>query len=585
MSSVVEESPSQGGKRLNPNTELDFNPNNNTNTGTTNNNKGFVPNMEVREQLQNLSTATGPTVSSVSVTVIPPVLQISQPPDQEECDSSTSEYESFPDTASEHEDLEVENTTSKTFDESTSNVKPNVGSSSSVTNTGSLKCDSDSTTNETENTDVRKDWIQPESELQDKVIKQVEFYFSDANITKDAFLLKHVRRNKHGFVSIKLISSFKKIRKLTKDWKAVSFSLQSSVHLELNPEGTKVRRKKPLPEIDLSAPLRTVVVVNLHEDDLSVERVKDMFEHCGDVTLVRIVQPNKPFPPDVLKYIESHIGIRDKVVGLVEFEKLEAAQKAVKTMNSEYDWRSGLSVTLLVKVQSKKKGKEKHRDRERPEQGHLSGGDAESEKTKTRKKKKNKSKNRIDALSHDGGRSVTPSSSDCENSPSPNRRHTNKPIPIPNSHHLSPSGTPKSSPCQSPHGSPRGQRKFHGGRSSHVGSPHSGSPSSRGAYRGSASPHGSPELRRKVYEKSDKEGHSDSSNSPSPWFQRRRLLAAQAKDASPGSSPMLTRRMINPGSGAKPHMLGRDGVLRTPHGPEQSKGFYDGKGRGGPVVM
>ncbi len=55
---------------------------------------------------------------------------------------------------------------------------------------------------------------------------QVEFYFSDANICKDKFLLKHVKRNKEGFVSLKLISSFKRLKHLTKDWRQVpSFNL------------------------------------------------------------------------------------------------------------------------------------------------------------------------------------------------------------------------------------------------------------------------------------------------------------------------------------------------------------------------
>ena len=49
----------------------------------------------------------------------------------------------------------------------------------------------------------------------------MEFYFSNANITKDKFLLKHVKRNKEGFVSLKLISSFKRVKHLCKDWRQV----------------------------------------------------------------------------------------------------------------------------------------------------------------------------------------------------------------------------------------------------------------------------------------------------------------------------------------------------------------------------
>ena len=60
-------------------------------------------------------------------------------------------------------------------------------------------------------------------DLCEKIVAQVEFYFGDANITKDKFLLKHVKRNKEGFVSLKLISSFKRVKHLTKDWRQVGF--------------------------------------------------------------------------------------------------------------------------------------------------------------------------------------------------------------------------------------------------------------------------------------------------------------------------------------------------------------------------
>ena len=45
-----------------------------------------------------------------------------------------------------------------------------------------------------------------------ETVDQIEFYFSDENLEKDAFLLKHVRRNKLGYVSVKLLTSFKKVR-------------------------------------------------------------------------------------------------------------------------------------------------------------------------------------------------------------------------------------------------------------------------------------------------------------------------------------------------------------------------------------
>ena len=53
----------------------------------------------------------------------------------------------------------------------------------------------------------------------------------------DAFMLKHVRRNKQGFVSIKLITSFRKVKAMSKDFQTVAYCLRHSDKLEVNEEG------------------------------------------------------------------------------------------------------------------------------------------------------------------------------------------------------------------------------------------------------------------------------------------------------------------------------------------------------------
>ncbi len=55
-------------------------------------------------------------------------------------------------------------------------------------------------------------WQPPDTELIQKLVAQIEYYLSDENLEHDAFLLKHVRRNKLGFVSVKLLTSFKKVK-------------------------------------------------------------------------------------------------------------------------------------------------------------------------------------------------------------------------------------------------------------------------------------------------------------------------------------------------------------------------------------
>lgn len=70
---------------------------------------------------------------------------------------------------------------------------------------------------ENDREELEPEWKPPDEELIRKLVDQIEFYFSDENLEKDAFLLKHVRRNKLGYVSVKLLTSFKKAHGCSED--------------------------------------------------------------------------------------------------------------------------------------------------------------------------------------------------------------------------------------------------------------------------------------------------------------------------------------------------------------------------------
>jgi la-related protein 6 len=179
---------------------------------------------------------------------------------------------------------------------------------------------------------------EPDDDLCEKITQQVEFYFSDANITKDKFLLKHVKRNKEGFVSLKLISSFKRVKHLTKDWRQVAFAIKKcSDRLEVNDLETKVRRLEDLPAYDETTPSRTVVVLNLPMDRPTIEGVAEIFAACGEIVLVRILRPGNPIPADIKQYVAKHPEMTTKVCALVEYERTEFAQKAVHELNDTED--------------------------------------------------------------------------------------------------------------------------------------------------------------------------------------------------------------------------------------------------------
>lgn len=169
----------------------------------------------------------------------------------------------------------------------------------------------------------------PDDHMSEEIVEQVEFYFSNDSILKDAFLLKHVRRNKEGFVSLKLVSSFKRVRQLTKDWRVVGHAVRrKGKQIELNDECTKVRRIDPLPSFDETMPSRTIVACDLPMDKLSIEKVSDIFSKCGEIALIRILKPGMAIPVDVRQFMNKYPEMQQKECALVEYIESSAARNA-----------------------------------------------------------------------------------------------------------------------------------------------------------------------------------------------------------------------------------------------------------------
>ncbi|CAB1428934.1 unnamed protein product [Pleuronectes platessa] len=256
-------------------------------------------------------------------------------------------------------------------------------------------------------------WQPPDPELIQKLVAQIEYYLSDENLEHDAFLLKHVRRNKLGFVSVKLLTSFKKVKHLTRDWRTTAYALRHSKILELNEEGRKVRRQSAVPVFaSESLPSRMLL--------LKAERPLHSAgsEECA----------------------------------IVEFEEVEAAVKANEAVGSD-DGGANLLGLKVVLIGTKPPKKKVPKDRPREEGGM----------------RKSRSLNsRIRELQYHGDDSAC-SSSDTESNPTSPRlarksQSCNKLSPTTASisiqnNHLSPGISPRNSPWSSPRGSPCPQRK------------------------------------------------------------------------------------------------------------------------------
>ncbi|XP_037823661.1 uncharacterized protein LOC119612021 [Lucilia sericata] len=169
----------------------------------------------------------------------------------------------------------------------------------------------------------------PSDDLAAEIADAVEYYFSNDSILKDAFLLKHVKRNKEGYVSLKLVSSFKRVRQLTKDWKVVGNAVRrKSLKIELNDVGTKVRRIEALPNFDETMPSRTIVACDLPLDKLTIEKVSDIFSKCGEIALIRILKPGMAIPVDVRQFMNKYPEMQQKECALVEYLESSSAREA-----------------------------------------------------------------------------------------------------------------------------------------------------------------------------------------------------------------------------------------------------------------
>lgn len=194
------------------------------------------------------------------------------------------------------------------------------------------------------------DMVVPDDDLMGRIVAQVEFYFSDANVAKDKFLLKHIRRNKEGYVSLKLVSSFKKVKQLTKDWRVVSHSLnKKSSKIQINDLGTKIRRVDPLPDLEEVPITCAVLALALPLSKPSIQSVSELFSSCGDIAFIRVVRAGTAIPQDLKGLAAKHATLTETHCAWIEFETPEAA-KAATEMTTE----DGLKVVPILPEAQKK---------------------------------------------------------------------------------------------------------------------------------------------------------------------------------------------------------------------------------------
>lgn len=172
-----------------------------------------------------------------------------------------------------------------------------------------------------------------ESEMEQRIIQQAEFYLSEDYLMKNAYLLRQVARKRNGFLSIKFISSFKRMRELSQDWQTTAKALGKSEKLELSEDEMKVRRKVPLtPFISSIKSIKSVLVTS--SDELTVSGITSWLSNYGEIVYVQVIKPGMEIPDNLRAYSTKHSELGNRPVGVVEFDTPEAAHRCCRELDS-----------------------------------------------------------------------------------------------------------------------------------------------------------------------------------------------------------------------------------------------------------
>lgn len=102
------------------------------------------------------------------------------------------------------------------------------------------------------NTNANGDSQDEPSELESKIIRQVEYYFGDANLNRDKFLLEQISKDEGGWVPFSVLLTFKRLASLSDDREVIVNALAKSDEglIEISEDKLKLRRhpERPLPE-------------------------------------------------------------------------------------------------------------------------------------------------------------------------------------------------------------------------------------------------------------------------------------------------------------------------------------------------
>ncbi|KAI5706555.1 la protein homolog isoform X1 [Diaphorina citri] len=190
------------------------------------------------------------------------------------------------------------------------------------------------------------------SKLENQIIEQIEYYFSDINLARDKFLQGEIKKD-DGWVELTTMLKFARLAKMTTEAKVIVDALKKSTSklIEVNEDGTKIRRnpEKELPTFDIDF-VKDLIAQSLYVKyipvDATLDDIKDFFKKntSEDVKITNIIMRN----------YQDKLANQKKFKGsiFVTFDNKENAEKFLnENKDKNLKFNENCEHSLLIKWQ------------------------------------------------------------------------------------------------------------------------------------------------------------------------------------------------------------------------------------------
>ncbi|XP_011169375.2 la protein homolog [Solenopsis invicta] len=201
---------------------------------------------------------------------------------------------------------------------------------------------------------------EPSEALLAKIKAQVEYYFSNANMQRDKFLIEQTKLDE-GWIPMSIMLNFKMLAALSKNANVILKALETSDLIEISEDKKKIRRspKHPLPEYNeeyrKAQEARTVYVKGFPMTGTTIEELKAFFE------------PYKPFETIMMRrYQDKNKVYQFKGSIFIQFETVDGAKalmsvESLKHQDTELirKWAADYNAEKALEREERRKKKDK----------------------------------------------------------------------------------------------------------------------------------------------------------------------------------------------------------------------------------